>query len=127
MERRQFINRALMAAGYPVVRGLAEESSKKELGIPGPYPGRVVAVRHPGSVISGAYQREPVRAMMRRGMMELTGAPAWTDAWRVFFEPGDVVIIKVNPVASLSDFCAGSVPEASRGSWKRIVRRTSSP
>jgi uncharacterized protein (DUF362 family) len=98
MKRRQFINRAMMAASLPVVGGLAETSSKKELGIPGPYPGRVIAVRHPASVISGAYQREPVRAMMRRGMMELTGAPAWTDAWRAFFEPGDVVIIKVNPV-----------------------------
>ena len=36
--------------------------------------------------------------MMRRGMMELTGAPSWTEAWRVLFEPGDVVVIKVNPV-----------------------------
>ena len=31
-------------------------------------------------------------------MMELTGADGWVDAWRQFFEPGDVVGIKVNPV-----------------------------
>ncbi len=31
-------------------------------------------------------------------MLELTGAPAWTDAWRALFEPGDVVGIKVSPV-----------------------------
>ena len=36
--------------------------------------------------------------MMQRGMMDLTGADGWIDAWRYFFEPGDVVGIKVNPV-----------------------------
>ena len=36
--------------------------------------------------------------MMRRGMTELTGADSWADAWRLFFEPGDVVGIKLNPV-----------------------------
>lgn len=36
--------------------------------------------------------------MMRLGMTELTGADGWADAWRRFFEPGDVVGIKVNPV-----------------------------
>ncbi len=98
MQRRQFLTQALLASGLSLAQGAPQTTSKKKLGIPGPYPGRVVAVEHPGSVISGHYQREPVRAMMRRGMMELTGAPSWTDAWRVFFEPGDVVIIKVNPV-----------------------------
>jgi len=68
------------------------------VGIPGPYPGRVIAVEHPGSIVSGQYQREAVREMLRRGIMELTGAPSPTEAWRVFFEPGDVVGIKVNPV-----------------------------
>jgi hypothetical protein len=36
--------------------------------------------------------------MMRLGMKELVGADGWADAWRRFFEPGDVVGIKVNPV-----------------------------
>jgi uncharacterized protein (DUF362 family) len=36
--------------------------------------------------------------MMRKGMMELTGAPDWVEAWRAFFEPGDVVALKVCPV-----------------------------
>ncbi len=67
-------------------------------GMPGPYPGRVIAVEHPGSVISGVYRPEAVTQMMHRGMVELTGAPGWPDAWRVFFQPGDVVGIKVNPV-----------------------------
>jgi hypothetical protein len=57
-----------------------------------------VAVDHPRSIVSGAFQAEPVRAMMRRGMSELTGAPGWVDAWRTLFEKGDVVGIKVSPV-----------------------------
>jgi hypothetical protein len=58
----------------------------------------VVAVQNPAVLVSGQYQAEAVRQMMRRGMMELTGADGWVDAWRRFFEPGDVVGIKLNPV-----------------------------
>ncbi len=87
LDRREFLAGAL-----------ATQVASKKLGIPGPFRGRVVAVQHPASITSGKYQREPVREMMRRGMMDLTGAPSWTEAWRVFFEPGDVVGIKVNPV-----------------------------
>ena len=35
---------------------------------------------------------------MQKGMRELTGAPNWIDAWRMLFEKGDVVGIKVSPV-----------------------------
>ena len=73
-------------------------SSPKKLGIPGPFPGRVVEVAHPGSIVSGRYNREAVRDTMRKGMMELTGAPSWQDAWKFFFQPGDVVGVKLNPV-----------------------------
>jgi uncharacterized protein (DUF362 family) len=55
-------------------------------------------VEHPGCIVSGQYQREAVRDMMHRGMMALTGAPSAAEAWRVLFQPGDVVGIKVNPV-----------------------------
>ncbi len=83
-----------MIGSVPLV-GAAQTAGKK-LGIPGPFPGRVAAVEHPGSVIEGKHQAEPVRDMVARGMMELTGAPTATDAWRYFFEPGDVVGIKPN-------------------------------
>ena len=79
----------------------AQVSSKAEmskLAMPGPFAGRVAAVEHPGCILSGRYQAEPVRQMMRKGMAELTGADGWADAWRVFAQPGDVVGIKVNPV-----------------------------
>ena len=66
--------------------------------MPGPFPGRVIAVEHPACIVSGAYRAEPVRQMMEKGMTALTGAPSWTDAWRSLFEKGDVVGIKVSPV-----------------------------
>ena len=79
----------------------AQPSSKAQsdkLAMPGPFRGRVVAVNHPGSVVQRAYQAEPIREMLRRGMVELTGAGGWPEAWKFFFQPGDVVGIKLNPV-----------------------------
>ena len=69
-----------------------------KLGLPGPFPGRVVAVHSEQAIVSGAYQPETIRSMMHKGLMELTGAPSWTEAWRVFVQPGDVVAIKMSPV-----------------------------
>src|SRR3954451_9045667 len=88
-----------VAAGslLPSARVFSKPSSSM-IGIPGPYRGRVVTVQHPRSILSGRFQPEPVRDMMHKGMLELTGAGDWAEAWRVFFEPGDVVGIKVNPV-----------------------------
>jgi hypothetical protein len=67
--------------------------------MPGPFPGRVIEVHHPGSVrADGALSADAVRAMMNRGMTELTGADSPVEAWKRFFQPDDVVGIKVNPV-----------------------------
>jgi uncharacterized protein (DUF362 family) len=94
--RRELLYGSLLAAA--AARQSSAAGTKGPLGLPGPYPGQVVAVEHPASIISGAYQAEPVRDMMRKGMMELTGATDWVEAWRAFFEPGDVVALKVCPV-----------------------------
>src|SRR5262245_66036934 len=68
-------------------------------GMPGPYPGRVVEVHHPGSVRPDAsIDRAAVAAMMERGLCALTGAEHVSEAWRRFFAKGDVVGVKVNPV-----------------------------
>jgi hypothetical protein len=67
--------------------------------MPGPWPGRVVAVEHAHAIENGLYQADAVKQMMTRGMTGLTGAPAWADAWRTLFEKGDVVGIKVSPAA----------------------------
>ena len=82
----------LLAATY------ASAAPSATPGIPGPYPGRVVAVQRAGVVTNRQYDRAGVKAMLDKGMTELTGAPSPADAWRKFFEPGDVVGIKLNPV-----------------------------
>ena len=102
-DRRGFLAASVSAtlASMPARLARAQESGSGaagRLGIPGPYPGRVAAIHHPGSMVSGAYQAEPVEQMIDRGMRELTGADGALDAWRQFFEPGDVVGIKLNPV-----------------------------
>jgi hypothetical protein len=95
--RRDFLKQATAAALAATARSPLFGAGQN-LGIPGPYPGQVVALHSPNVITGGAYQGETVRQMMRKGMTELTGAPAWQDAWRVFFEKGDVVGIKVSPV-----------------------------
>jgi hypothetical protein len=94
-DRRRFLQSALLGA----TAALAQSSSRAQrrgLGIPGPYPGRVIAVEHTASIVSGNYQPEAIRQMMERGMTEITGASAWQDAWRTMFEKGDVVAIKMS-------------------------------
>jgi len=44
--------------------------------------------------------REAIREAVNRGMKELTGADDSVSAWKSFFEPGDVVGIKINPVGN---------------------------
>lgn len=93
--RREFLKSALLAAAASQLP-LAASAAKP--GLPGPYPGRVIAVHNPGCILAGQYQSAAIDKMISRGMLELTGAPGWPDAWRALFEPGDVVGIKVSPV-----------------------------
>ena len=48
----------------------------------------------------GVKNREAVKLTLDRGLVALTGATDPTEAWRSFFEPGDVVGIKMNPVGN---------------------------
>jgi hypothetical protein len=72
-------------------------------GMPGPFPGRVVSVKSPRCLDASGrvVDAEVVREMMDRGMRALTGEAIALGAWRRFFDPADVVGIKVN---------AGGVP-----------------
>ena len=67
-------------------------------GMPGPFPGRVISVASDKCVdtSTGQANDEVVKEMMARGMRELTGAASTRDAWARFFNPADVVGIKVN-------------------------------
>src|SRR6266567_3623789 len=86
-----------LAGGLAVAQLSAQVSSKADsskLAMPGLYRGRVIAVANPASIVSGQFQREPIRQMIRKGMAELTGTDGGADAWRQFFGPGDVVGVK---------------------------------
>jgi hypothetical protein len=107
MHRRSFV-RLLAAApfagafqslpGRPALRVVSNYTAAAAPGMPGPYPGRVVSVKSDKCVdtATGRASDEVVREMMARGMRALTGAGTTSDAWRRFFEPSDVVGIKVN-------------------------------
>ena len=119
LSRRTFFN--LIGAGSAVlaVKPLAPEASgntqpkpkpatniadasltpRKPDSMPGKFPGKVVLVKHNGSVI----ENEPVEAvaylMLQKAMLELTGEKSLNKAWRLFVSPGEKIGLKVNPVA----------------------------
>ncbi|MFO0956856.1 MAG: DUF362 domain-containing protein [Isosphaeraceae bacterium] len=82
---------ALNAAG----RGPVEKAGP--LGVPGPYPGRVIEARNQGMVRDGKRDRAAIRSTLDRALTELTGADDATEAWRTFVQPDDAVGIKVVP------------------------------
>jgi uncharacterized protein (DUF362 family) len=89
---------APVAANVPMFASSTHgKSERTRWSMPGLCPGRVVSVFDENSIIDGNYQREPVKKMIRSGMMELTGAPDWVSAWKMFVEPGEVVGLKLNP------------------------------
>src|SRR5687767_3088266 len=84
--------------GLPKVRVVSAYKPAATPGMPGPFPGRVVAVTADKAVdtATGAANADIVREMMARGMRTLTGAATITAAWQRFFDPADRVGIKVN-------------------------------
>lgn len=109
LHRREFL---AAAAALPILEGVRIVSASEpqgaanpgaiegKLGVPGPYPGRVIEARNPTMIRDGVKNREAIKATVARGMKELTGADDAVEAWRTFFEPGDVVGIKMNPVGN---------------------------
>jgi hypothetical protein len=90
-------------------------------GMPGPFPGRVVEVRHPGSVTgANVIQDDAVRTMMQHGMQGLTASDDVQMAWRRFFVADDVVGIKVNPVGQRANGRQGSI--SSPAALREVVR-----
>ena len=73
----------------PPLKIVSSYAPAKIPGMPGPFPGRVIAVKSDKSVdtSTGKANDEVVREMMARGMRALTGAGTTPDAWRRFFAP----------------------------------------
>src|SRR4051794_15086883 len=100
LRRREFL--AAAAATLPVLEGFRHHSSAMPqaaarpglagpLGAPGPFPGRVIEARNPAMIRDGRKSREAIKQTLDRGMKELVGSDDAVQAWRSFFEPGDVV------------------------------------
>jgi uncharacterized protein (DUF362 family) len=84
--------------------------------MPGRYPGRVVKVVDPKSVVDGVPQEEVAYDMFKKSMLLLTGEKSIKKAWRQFVSPKDVVGLKVNPVA-------GKLLTTSHAVTKAVIRQ----
>jgi uncharacterized protein (DUF362 family) len=78
------------------LRGLAGYKPSPR-GMPGLFPGRVIEIRDPNSIVRNRISQPIVRQMLERAMLELTGEKSSQAAWTKFIEPNDVVGIKINP------------------------------
>jgi uncharacterized protein (DUF362 family) len=108
MERRTFLTLAATSAassaigststGLPSYKIVSRFKPSPMPGMPGKYPGSVARVHAPQSIdtATGKINEPVMKEMIAQGMRGLTGAPDARDAWRSFFEPSDVVGIKVN-------------------------------
>ena len=96
LNRREYLQAVAGAIAGGVAALHAEGTAQP--GIPGRYRGKVAGITHSKCLRGGEYQAKPIGEMLDRGMCELTGAPSAAEAWRQFFDPADVVGIKVNPV-----------------------------
>ncbi len=65
--------------------------------LPGPFPGRVVEVHDPAAMPDGKVDAAVVRAMVEKGIRELTGK-SLKKSFGLFFTKKDIVGLKVNPV-----------------------------
>jgi len=93
-----FAGTLLQDAKLPKLRVVTKYAPVKGQGMPGPYPGTVVAVHSAKCVdeSTNAANTPVVREMMERGMCALTGEATAAAAWRRFFSASDHVGIKVN-------------------------------
>ncbi len=113
LKRRGFLGAAAAAAASPWIGGGSSRGDepatlagagthgpkieKSKFDLPGLFPGRVVEVQNKGMVQGGRKDHAAIKAGLEKGLVALTGADDAVEAWRTFFEPGDVVGIKVVP------------------------------
>jgi hypothetical protein len=67
--------------------------------LPGPFPGVVVKVTDRRALVGDKFDGKVVGEMVQKGLQNLTGKNA-KDSFRLFFQPTDVVGLKVNPVGA---------------------------
>jgi hypothetical protein len=65
--------------------------------VPGPFPGKVVKIADPKSLVEDKFDGKVVGEMVKKGITNLTGQDV-KKSFGLFFDKKDVVGIKVNPV-----------------------------
>ncbi len=65
--------------------------------LPGPFPGRVVQVKDPKSLVGEKFDAKVIADMVEKGIRELTGR-SMKESFAMFIQPNDIVGLKVNPV-----------------------------
>jgi uncharacterized protein (DUF362 family) len=110
LERRQFLWRMIMgrmacsllpthvwsAASTALTKTSEPLPLHAGMGMPGPFPGRVVEVKSPSAILQNHVDSSVVQKMLSQGMTELTGAATPLKAWQSLFDKEDVVGIKIN-------------------------------
>ncbi len=107
MDRRTFLQAAAAAPAalastlhqdLPQYRIVSHYQPAALPGMPGPYPGIVARVHAEKAIDSNSEKVDvpTVREMIAQGMRSLTGDADVRDSWARFFNPTDVVGIKVN-------------------------------
>lgn len=106
MDRRTFLSVAAVTPAFgaalpsdlPRYRRVSRFQPLPVPGMPGRHAGSVVRVRAEKAIDTATEKIDVpvIQEMIAKGMQGLTGMPDARDAWRSFFEPSDVVGIKVN-------------------------------
>jgi uncharacterized protein (DUF362 family) len=103
IQRREFVGAAAVSilgtavASSQELKKTTDSAQRGTLGVPGPYPGRVIEIRNPALKRRDGGNRAAVRESLNRGLVALTGADDSVEAWRIFVQPGEAVGIKVVP------------------------------
>jgi len=106
MERRDFLRRVFFGStACPLLSSQSLKSTPLDgtvaplhagMGMPGPFPGRVVEVKSPSAIVLNHVNSSVVQEMIALGMTKLTGASTVLKAWQTLFNSQDIVGIKIN-------------------------------
>lgn len=77
----------------------ALEYPRNKNSMPGKYPGKVAEVFHANCIADNQPVESAAYDMIAGGMLNLTSAATLREAWLQFVNPGEMIGLKVNPVA----------------------------
>ncbi len=72
---------------------------RNENSMPGLYPGKVIQVIDEKSVVDNQFNQKVIDDMVEKAMLKLTGRDNISEAWNTFVKPGEIIGLKLNPVA----------------------------